>query len=386
MKGKDLLKGIQNLDAELIEEAEFGAFPKSKPKGFGKKKLLLLLAAVLVLLATLTAATVYTRWSATMQYGNYGGGQPSEQVKKQAEQSGLAVMPTEEQKAISATDNGITVTVVQTLADQYGGRAVFRIDGLDITEGQAPWAWWEFLIDGVPLHQTEYEMGLGAEFFDGVMIDADGKPAYIKNGQPVATEGEYDEWVMDYQLSDGSIEYSIDMDWEKNCLLGKKVTFLFTGFGIQGKKFEDEEIMTHPGQWELSWTMEGSTQAPRKWTPNAKIGDWDVTLVEAEIGQYSMKTVYRLGEQYTDIEDFCNKTSWTPSPASFRLKDGSDITAWGRGTLSWDADTHQYTEVSCAWTTVLDPDQIVGVSFYSGYELNDQGYRVDKPYYYIPLE
>ena len=148
MTGKDLLKGIQNLDAEFIEEAEFGAFPKSKPKGFGKKKLLLLLAAVLVLLATLTAATVYTRWSATMQYGNYGGGQPSEQIKKQAEQSGLAVMPAEEQKAISATDNGITVTLIQTIMDENGGKAIFRIQGLELEEGQAPWAWYDYLIDG----------------------------------------------------------------------------------------------------------------------------------------------------------------------------------------------------------------------------------------------
>lgn len=130
MTGKDLLKGIQNLDVEFIEEAEFGVFPKSKPKGLGKKKLLLLLAAVLVLIATLTAATIYTRWSTTIQYGNYGGAHPSEQLKKQAEQSGLVVLPTEEkagaQKVISAADNGITVTLAQTIMDENGGKAVFR--------------------------------------------------------------------------------------------------------------------------------------------------------------------------------------------------------------------------------------------------------------------
>ena len=139
MTGKDLLKGIQNLDGEFIEEAEFGVFPKSKPKSFGKKKFLLLLAAVLVLLATLTAATVYTRWSATIQYGNYGGAQPSEQLKRQAEQSGLVVVPTEEkdgeQKTISATDNGITVTLIQTVMDENGGKAVFRIQGLKLESG-----------------------------------------------------------------------------------------------------------------------------------------------------------------------------------------------------------------------------------------------------------
>ena len=41
MTGKDMLQGIQNLDAELIEESEFGTFGKGKAGGFGKKKLLL---------------------------------------------------------------------------------------------------------------------------------------------------------------------------------------------------------------------------------------------------------------------------------------------------------------------------------------------------------
>ena len=55
MTGKDMLQGIQNLDAELIEESEFGTFGKGKAGGFGKKKLLLILAAALIM-ATMTAA------------------------------------------------------------------------------------------------------------------------------------------------------------------------------------------------------------------------------------------------------------------------------------------------------------------------------------------
>ena len=87
MTGKDMLKGIQNLDATLIEEAEFGTFQKKHTGFSGKKKLLFLLAATLIM-GTMTAAAVFTRWSTTMQLGNYGGVQPSERIKKQAEQSG----------------------------------------------------------------------------------------------------------------------------------------------------------------------------------------------------------------------------------------------------------------------------------------------------------
>lgn len=131
MNGKDIFLGLKYVGDDLIEKAEFGEFQKSNVKTFGKKKLLLLLAAVLVM-GTMTAARFYTRWSATMQLGNYGGEQPSEQIKSQAEKTGLSVVPTKakgnKQEAITATDNGITVTVAQTLADQYGGRVIFRIE------------------------------------------------------------------------------------------------------------------------------------------------------------------------------------------------------------------------------------------------------------------
>ena len=343
---------------------------------------------MLVLLATLTAATVYTRWSATMQYGNYGGAQPSEQLKRQAEQSGLVVVPTEEkdgeQKTISATDNGITVTLIQTVMDENGGKAVFRIQGLKLEEGQAPWAWYDYLIDGKDW--TQLHISGGSQFFSGIVMDDAGNPVYAKNGKPIVDSPEKG-WIPEYQLADGSIEFSVDFSWTGVDVFGKEMVFTFTGFGIQGEKFEDEDIMTHPGVWELRWTLEGSTQAPRKWTPNAKIGDWDLTLVEAEIGQYSTKMTYRPGEQYQDMNDFTEKTGWHPTPASFRLKDGTDVMGQGGGGGgSWDPDTRLATVVYNCWTNVLDPDQIVGVSFYSGYELNDQGYRVEKPYYYIPLE
>ncbi len=392
MTGKDMLKGIQNLDADLIEEAEFGKFQKSNARSFGKKKLLFILAAALVM-GTMTAAAVYTRWSETMQFGNYSGAQPSEQIKKQAEQSGLSVIPIEtkdgRKEAISATDNGITVTLTQTVMDQYGGKAIFRIEGLQLEEGQLPWAWCDcsILVNGEKCEQLG--MSWGTEFFTGITTDAGGNPIYIRNGEPVTRVGENREFLLDHQLSDGSIEYSVGFSWDGESVFGKEIVFTFTGFGIQGEK-KLEHIMTVPGKWELRWMLEGSTEAPRKWTPNAKIGDLPVTLSDAEIGQYSMKLTYHIDEQtykkYADLDDFWEKNNWDPMPASIRLKDGTDIRFSGRGSRQWDPERHLYTIIRCALDTVLDPSQIVGMSFYSQYELDEQGYPVEKPHYYVPFE
>ena len=389
MTGKDMLEGIQNLDVDLIEEAEFGKFQKQRAGISGKKKLLFLLAGTLIM-GTMTAAAVYTRWTSTMQLGNFGGVQPSEQIKKQAEQSGLSVIPTEtkdgKQEPISATDNGITVTLAQTVMDSYGGKVIFRIEGLELEEGQSPWAWWDFRIDGKDSH--DLNMSWGARFFPGYTANADGAPVYVKDGKPIPRVGENEELLLDYQLGDGSIEFSVDLDFPQNgdSLFGKEMVFTFTGFGIQGEKFEDADIMTVPGSWELRWTLEGSTQEPVKWTPNAEIGHWGITLVEAEIGQFSMKTTYRMGEQYQDPQDFHQKNEWSIGPAGVRLKDGTEILEFGgTGDGGWNPDSHLYTAITRSMNTILDPSQIAGIYFYAGYGLNEQGYRVDKPYYYIPL-
>lgn len=372
MTGKEMLMEIRNLDADLIEEAEFGTFQK-KRTGFSEKKKLLFVLAAALIVWTMTAAAVFTRWSYTMQLGNIGGVQPSESIKKQAEQSGLSVIPSEtkdgKKEAVSATDKGITVTLAQTVMDQNGGKVIFRIEGLELEEGQAPRAWWDFRIDGKDY--LELKLGWSTQFFHGFTLGADGNPVSL-----------------DYQLSDGSIEFSIDLDFHQNgeSLFGKEMTVTFTGFGIQGEKFEDEDIMTVPGKWELSWTLEGSTAEPLKWEPNAKIGHWGVTLVEVEIGQFSIKTIYRLDEKYQDYRDFMDKNNWGICPTAIVLKDGTELVVLGTVSGQWDAENHLYISTYSSLNVILDPSQIAGMYFYDGYELNEEGCRVEKPDYYIPFE
>lgn len=380
MTGKDMLRGIQNLDAAMIEEAEFETFKRSRAGLSGRRKLLVLLAAALAA-GSMIAAAAYTRWSATMQFGSYGGVQPSEEIKKQAEKTGLSMIPTGAddggQETVSATDNGVTITLAQTVMDQNGGKAIFRIQGLKLEEGQSPWAWYDYTIDGKDW--TQLGISGGSQFFNGTTLDEQGNWVNVKDGKPASG--------YDYQLSDGSIEFSCDFAWDGKDVFGKEMVFTFTGLGITGEKFEDEDIMTTPGKWELRWTLQGSAKEPKKWTPDAKIGHWDLTLAEAEIGQYSMKFTYRLGDAYADEVDFVERERWDPTPAGIRLKDGTDIqNPSGSGSGEWDAENHLFTQIHSALGTVLDPEQVAGLYFYAGSELNEEGFRVEKPYYYIPLE
>ena len=129
----------------------------------GKKLLLLALAATLVV-GALTGAAVFTRWSRSAQtvYN------PPQQVKEQAEKSGLSVMLEDKQKettpgeVLSATDQGITITAVQSIVDSYGADLFFRVEGFTLPEGRNPELFWDrddVTIDG----STEFYSSMTAQ-------------------------------------------------------------------------------------------------------------------------------------------------------------------------------------------------------------------------------
>ena len=108
----------------------------AKPVPAKGRKLLLVAVVSATVLATLTGAAVFTRWSKTAQAAY----NPPQQVKEQAEKTGLSVMlenKTEETnpgEVLSATDQGITITAVQSIVDNYGAKLFFRVEGFTLPE------------------------------------------------------------------------------------------------------------------------------------------------------------------------------------------------------------------------------------------------------------
>ena len=83
-----------------------------------------------------------------------------------------------------------------------------------------------------------------------------------------------------------------------------------------------------------------------------------------------MKLIYGIDEQaygrYADFDDFQFQNAWSPYPAEVRWKDGTEMFVNGSGTQSWDAENRRFTVIIGALDTVLDPEQIVGMSFCCG--------------------
>ena len=379
MTGKDMLMGIRNLDATLIEEAEFGKFQKKQAGVSGKKKLLFLLAATLIM-GTMTAAAVYTRWSTTAQNRYH----PSQDVKEQAQKSGLSVMLEETKgkenpsEVLSVTDQGVTITAVQTIVDNFHAEIIFRIEGFDLPEDKLPATWPTVTIDG----DEHFGGSQSGWFFEGTTRNKDGKLVYASNGQPVQSD-EDGNLILDYVADDGSLEYNyyISFNETDGRYFGKEIVFSFHSLDFQS---DQKAGMSEPqveGNWELKWTLTGTSDSVTI-TPNAKIGDSDVILLDAEIGQKTIRARYQLKdywEGWDEMEEF-PQALW-----GVRMKDGSEHMCGG-GTSGFEDEENMiyFTEWNI-FDAILDISQVESLMFRKGLELDGNGERTIQTFYYIPV-
>lgn len=382
MTGEDILKGVQNLDANLIEEAEFGTFQKKHTGFSGKKKLLFLLAATLIM-GTMTAAAVYTRWSTTAQI-RYN---PSQDVKEQAQKSGLSVMLEETKgkensdEVLSVTDQGVTITAVQSIVDNYRAEITFRIEGFELPEGEEPFAWPRVTVDG---NRGFYGSQTGG-FYDGTTRNDKGEWVYASDGSPVKFDDTkpFSPAILDYVADDGSLEYThyISFLETDGRYFGKEIVFSFHSLDFQSDK---KSLATEPrveGNWELKWTLTGTSDSISV-TPNVKIGDSDVILLDAQIGQKSIRARYQVDDYW---EGWNELVTLPQAVQGVRMKDGSEHRCGASTSGFEDQDNMIYFTESDIYDAILDINQVESLMFHKGWELDANGNPTIQTFYYIPL-
>ena len=148
MNGKKLLIGLSYIDRKYIEESEQD-MPvrnaitttinqnKAQLKCLSTKKIWLIAAVIALTLLLVGCAIIYARWSSGLE----DWFRPSNTIRQQAEQSGLSVIYPQDQiqeDGLSATDQGITVSVKQTIVDQWRASIVLKIEGFELPDGVRP--------------------------------------------------------------------------------------------------------------------------------------------------------------------------------------------------------------------------------------------------------
>ena len=354
-------------------------------KKHSSRKLLLIALAAALAAATLTGAAVFTRWSREAE-SRYS---PSQQVKEQAEKSGLSVVledkagqtqkPQQDKSGeiLSAADQGITVTAVQSLVDNVGGEITFRIEGFDFPQDRYPEAWPRPTVTvGGDEHFDSSGTGW---FFDGTTRNEKGEWVYAETGKPVE-EDETGTIILKPVAKDGSLEYTHFFTFrdDSGAWLGKEIVVNFTGFGVQSTEKAGTPETLVEGNWELRWTLEGADLDADSITitPNAEIGDSGVVLMEATIGQKTLETAFQLGtywDGWKTLEPF------PQGPVAIRMKDGTEIQC-----ATTKEDYRDFDDLICRVTSymydgIVDLSQVESIKFRSGWEQ-------DAPVYtYVPI-
>lgn len=382
MKGRKMMSGLSYISPRYISEAEFeSAVQCSDAAAVRKNKYprVWIIAALIAAMLLMMGAAVYTRWSNSMQV-KYN---PSEEIKQQAENSGLSMMFNEAKdsedpnEVLSATDQGITVTIVQTIVDAYDAELTFRIEGFALPEGRLPDVWPIVSIDG---SEHFYSMQEG-RFFDGTLRDEQGNRVYM-DGTPVQCDAD-GIVIPRYVANGGSLEYTHHISFSETDgrYLGKEIQVRFPYIGIQSTQKAGPSEPVVEGNWTLNWILTG-TDSSITVTPNAEIGSSGVVLLDAELGPRTIRTRYRVSDYW---EGWDKLVELPQAICGVRMKDGSEYRCLPSASGFEDQENMIYFMDSVMSDAIVDFTQVESLMFHRGWEKDADGNLTIQVFDYIPI-
>ena len=341
---------------------------KKKRKKLPAKRMFLVAAAVMLGAGGVTAgAAAYMRWSKTASEGMLA----SEETQKKMEETKLAVPVNK-----SDTQNGVTVTVSQTIVDSYYAHIIFKVEGYDAGEGKQPFFETDtVVVDGYDPWKDPYDekrhFGSGGDWYNGVTMGEDGKAVRISDGKPL---DEIEDYQDNYKLEDGSYEYRLTLTHtaDKDYFMGKPIHLELHNLGTAEKEDLTNVI---DATWSFDWVLEGSPEK-KEYDLNASIGDTGVTVKHVEISPISLNVTYDFPKKIYNKMD--NSSGMLFFPDGVRLKDGTELKTiyLGPGTNGYISENEYF--IAFPVDRILDTDEIDALLVRKGVDGGDR--------YVIPLE
>ena len=342
--------------------------PKTKRKKIPAKRLFLVAAAVMLGAGGVTAgAAAYMCWSKTASEGMLA----SEETQKKMEETKLAVPVNK-----SDTQNGVTVTVSQTIVDSYYAHIIFKVEGYDAGEGKQPFFETDtVVVDGYDPWKDPYDekrhFGSGGDWYNGVTMGEDGRAVRISDGKPL---DEIEDYQDNYKLEDGSYEYRLTLTHtaDKDYFMGKPIHLELHNLGTAEKEDLTNVI---DATWSFDWVLEGSPEK-KEYDLNASIGDTGVTVKHVEISPISLNVTYDFPKKIYNKMD--NSSGMLFFPDGVRLKDGTELKTiyLGPGTNGYISENEYF--IAFPVDRILDTDEIDALLVRKGVDGGDR--------YVIPLE
>lgn len=384
-KAQAAFRRIKQEAEEPKENAGSRTAKVQRRKPSRKKTAFLVAAAVLVLGTVTVGATAYIKWSRGFSEGLQAT--PEQQAKLEEENMATLLGQTSE-------DQGIKITAVQCITDNYFAHLAFKVEGYELEQGSEPcFENINVTVDGVDPLQNEnpsQSVDWSAGFYDGCIMGLDGQAVYA-DGSPLETDEE-GTLKIDYTMEDGSMEYQITLSntYNKGYLLDKAVRIELENLGTVAKA---EYIPDIQGTWSFEFNLGGSPQN-REFKLNEPLGDTKATVVSGEISPISLQAELvfpREEQEETSIDENGQEQTYTtyrepPSLFGVRLKDGQLLSLFrgpgSMGYLSEDSDRYQ---TIFAIDRIIDVEQVDALLFVKSYA--EEGTQITEDnFYVVPVE
>lgn len=351
-----------------------------------RRKTVFLVAAAVLALGTVTVgAAAYMKWSQGLSEGLQAT--PEQQVKLEEENMATFV-------GQSCEDQGIKVTAVQCITDNYYAHLSFKVEGYELEQGSEPcFENINIAVDGIdPFENQDISRAVnwGAYFYDGCIMGLDGKAVHA-DGSPLEVDEE-GRLITDYIMEDGSMEFQVTLSNSrtKGYLLDKPVHVELQNLGTTAKAeyFPDIE-----GTWSFDFNLGGSSQA-RECELNAPLGDTGATVMGAEISPISLRAELefpREEQEETYIDENGQEQIHTtyaepPSLLGVRLKDGQLLRLYlGPGSMGYLSEDSDRYLITFAIDRIIDIDQVDALLFVKSYPEED-GQFTEENLYVVPIE
>lgn len=307
----------------------------------------------------------------------------TDEQRQRAQESGLSSLPDAQRTAdevTSATGNGVTVTVEQSIADSYFAMLSFRVEGVEIPQGAEPFVNPGLTAAGKPVSWS-------GGFYDGI-VSENGMAARYDDGAPLEY-GADGSLLTRYAAEDGSLHYCLyAMGYEAGALIGSQMDVSFTDFGF----IEDNNPVTlAEGTWNLRWTLRGSDELRTEF-PNQPVGDSGAVLAEADISPISLRAVYRLSDEMSEaLKNAIDDDEIVPRLLGVRMKDGTLYPYLYKGpgvymrSDSEDAPDENLYELRFAVDRILNPEEIDAFLFLKSYPDTPDEELTEENLYIVPL-
>ncbi len=375
----EILKGEIEIPVSVQQKADraFAQIHKMERQGmkkkrgiFPKKRMAVLTIAAVLALGSLTVLAAYVHWSESLERGL----RITETQKAELEETQAAVFARQ-----SCTDNGITVTAVQSITDNYFTHLVFKVEGFSLEEGEQP----DFETIDVKIDGKD-DFSWGGSCYNGLVQGPDGK-AMFDDGTPIdyeRLEETGENLPEQYVREDGSIEYWLTANSpSKGAFLNKPIHVEIQNLGTVDKALYENKL---DGCWTFDWNLSGSGEQ-KEFELNAPLGDTGAVVKKAELSPISMHVEYDFpmrketvkemvaveaeaeaqGLESELVEREVERAVEPPMIQGVKLKDGTIYPfLTDGGSSGWEADNTDIYTATFANDRVIDVDQVQSLLFH----------------------